>query len=128
MKKLCSFLICVCLTFLLCSCERVDINKDMSVSLMFEHGDVCVDTQLSQQEAETVLSIIDKKVLYRDNPSCSFDEKISFRIDGEIYAPACDDCCIVKECNSGKYFNISRGDRDIIEDIFSAYGSYFPCV
>lgn len=114
--------------FLLCSCDTVSLDEESIVKLVFHHNDTNVETQLSIQESEIIIDIIDGKRLYQDNPSCGFSEDISLVIDGKIYSPACDDCCIIKDCSSGKYFSISRDQRETIEEIFESYGGYFPCV
>lgn len=128
MKKLFLYLVCVCLVLSLCSCGIVTVDEYVTVKLVYRYDYVDVETQLTQQESEKICDIFNGKVLLSDNPSCGFDENISLIINNKVYSPACDDCCIVKDCSSGKYFNISRSERDTIEEIFVAYGGHFPCV
>lgn len=122
------FLVIICLIFSLSSCVFVNIDKNSSVELIYLYDDVDVDTQLSKEESKEIIEIFSGKVLLPDNPSCGFDENVSLRINEKIYSPACDDCCIVKDWSSGKYFSISRSQRDTIEEIFSTHGGHFPCI
>ena len=128
MKKLISFILCACMIFLLCSCSKVSMDENAPVYLVYNYDDVSVNTKLTEDQAQQVLSFLDKKMLFSDNPSCGFNEDISFQIDGKIYAPACDNCGIIKDCSSGKYINITQTERDTVEEIFLAYGGHFPCV
>ena len=128
MKRMILFVLCFCLSLLLCSCTKVSVKENAPVYLVYNYNDVSVNTQLSEDQAQKILHILDKKRLFSDDPSCGFNEEISFKIEGKTYAPACDDCGLIKECSSGKYMNISKTERDIVEEIFLAYGGHFPCV
>lgn len=128
MKKLILCFISICLAVSLCACSKVSVDSTQTVELVFRYGSSSVETQLSEQDSSYIFEILDGKELYSDSPSCGFDENVSFVINGKRYCPACDKCCTVKDCSSGMYFEISRSERNTIEDIFSKYGGYFPCV
>lgn len=112
----------------LCSCGKISVDKNQSVELVYKYAGASVDTQLTDEESEQIISIIDGKELYFDNPSCGFDENVSLRVNGKTYCPACDTCCTVKDCSSGQFFTISQAERDIIEEIFESHGGHFPCI
>ena len=128
MKKtlllICSLLILVLLT----SCSRVFVSSDALAELTFKYGDISVSATLTKEESEQLSNIVNGKTLYAGNPSCSFDVNISFQIRDRVFCPACDSCGKVKDCKTGKYFNISEAERETIESIFEKYGGSFPCV
>ena len=126
MKKV-LFLCFLALCIVLSGCSHVTVKQNASASLRFHYGDASVDTQLFEEEAAQLCDIVNGKALYRDNPACGFDESISFQIDGKVFCPARDSCCIVQEHDSGKYMNISQPERDALERIFENHGGFFPC-
>lgn len=128
MKKMILSFIILALVFILCSCGFVRIDNDLSVQLVYKYVDTDIEVELTTKEAKEIIKILNNKALVRDNPSCGFDENIAFVINGNAYSPARDDCCIIKDCESGKYISITQEERDYIEKVFSNYGGHFPCV
>ena len=128
MKKVLTLCLIGALLLGLCACASVSVRQDAAVSLRFHYMDVSVDVQLSETEAAQLRGIVDGKALYFDNPSCGFSEDASFAIGGRVFCPACDTCCIIRDCTSGKYLSISQAERDLLDQIFAAYGGFFPCV
>ncbi len=113
---------------LLASCSRVSVSSDVLAELTFKYGDISVSATLTKEESEQLSNIVNGKALYAGDPSCSFDVNISFRVGDRVFCPACDSCGKVKDCKTGKYFNISEAERETIEGIFEKYGGHFPCV
>ena len=70
--------------------------------------------------------------LYVDNPSCGFSNNISITFFNEkeeiTICPALDGCntMLVKEVN--KYFKISEGERESLDNVLELYGIEFPAV
>ena len=126
MKKV-LFLCFLALCIVLSGCSHVKVKQNASASLRFHYGDASVDTKLSGEEATQLCDIVNGKALHRDDPSCGFDESISFQIDGKTFCPVRDDCCIVQDRDSGKYISISQAERDLLERIFENHGGFFPC-
>ena len=121
---ICAFLILV----LFASCSRVSVSSDALAELTYKYGDVSVSEALTKEESEQLSNIVNGKTLYAGDPSCSFDVNISFQLGDRVFCPACDSCGKVKDCKTGKYFNISDAERETIEEIFEKYGGHFPCV
>ena len=121
-------LLTAALTFGLLGCAKVSIKNDVSATLKFIYGDKNVTEALTEVESEQIKAIFNGKVLYSDSPSCSFSENISIVLGDQVFAIACDDCNIVKDCQSEKFFNVSEAEKEIIIDIFKNHGGYFPCV
>jgi len=94
--------------------------------LTYIYSDKNIDISLSAEESETIKNMFNGKKTYSDNPSCGFTEDVSIRFDNLIFCIACDQCPIVKL--EGKYFKISKADREVINLIFEKYGGSFPCV
>ena len=127
MKKilsLCSLMICA--VILLSSCSKVEISGD-TATLYYIYGDKSIQQVLTDDETDIIIGIFDGKELYSDTPSCSFNESVSILIGGTFYQIATDDCGIIKESKSSKYFDISTKERLAIEMIFASYGGTFPC-
>ena len=59
--------------------------------------------QLSEQESETILDILNGKERFFDNPFCGFDENRSLCVNEKTYCPACDTRCTAKGRSSGRY-------------------------
>ena len=127
-KKIIAFALAALLLLILCACGHVTVTEGASAQLRFCYLDETIDVRLSKEEAAQLRSIVNGKTLYSDNPSCGFSEDVSFEIDGIVFCPACDTCCIVTESSSGKFFDVSQAERDVIEMIFEAHGGFFPCV
>lgn len=99
---------------------------DTNARLIYIYSDKNIDINLSAEESETIKNMFNGKKIYSDNPSCGFTEDVSIRFDNLIFCIACDQCPIVKL--EGKYFKISKADREVINLIFEKYGGSFPCV
>lgn len=128
MKKVLIICLIGALLLGLCACTRVTVPQDAAVTLRFHYMDVSVDVQLPEAEAAQLRDMVAGKALSFDTPSCGFDRDASFAIDGRVFCPACDTCCIIRDCTSGKYLNVSQAERDLLDRIFEAYGGFFPCV
>lgn len=128
MKRFTLCLVVFAIAVMLCACHRVHVNEAETVTLVFCNGETAVETQLSEAESKQISEIFNGKTLYQDHPSCGFDRNVSLRVDGTIFCPALDGCCIVKDESSGMYFKITQAERDLIDSIFFAHGGQFPCI
>ena len=128
MKKLLSILLVATLIFSLTGCTKISVTDKSPAILTFKHGDKNITEALNKEETEEIKSIFDRKALYSDSPSCAFSEGVSIAFGDQVFAIACDDCNIVKDCASGKFFSVSEAEKAIIIDIFESHGGYFPCV
>ena len=128
MKRLFALILIVAVVAALCGCSRVRISEDRPVTLVFRCGDTSVEEPLTDAEAAQVIEIFEGKALSFDNPSCGFTADVSLRVGGHIFCPACDQCRIVMDLTSLRYFSLTQAERDVIESIFAAHGGYFPCI
>ena len=116
MKKL----ICVLLLLVLFLCGCSSVSAD-GAELVYNEGQVQINTVLTDEEAEAVAAAFDNKLLYSDNPSCGFSADYSITCGGREFWIAGDGCTIVKDCESGKFFTISDADRSMIDGLVEKY-------
>lgn len=132
MSRLLKITICIFLTaslsLALLSCAKVSVKHDVSATLNFVCGDKNITEALTEEESEQIKAIFNGKALYSDSPSCAFSENVSIALGDRVFAIACDDCNIVKDCTSGKFFSVSESEKEIIIGVFKNHGGYFPCV
>ena len=115
--------------------ERVDSSALKGGTVRFKYetkdGEIKdISDKLTSEEEETILSILNKKTLGRDNPSCGFDDDISIRFnnDEEIFSIACDNCGIIYWKNKDKYLSLTDSENETIRNILRKHGFIFPCV
>ena len=110
-----------------------DMKKVTGGKAVFIYEEKNVDTNLSNEHLEVIKEIFDKKILYRDNPSCSFDENIAVKLyfsDNRIYTFcfARDTCNGIYWKEKNKYFDVSESEQKQLHAILETYGFRFPCV
>ncbi len=121
MKMMSVLLLFVATVTILVSCSQVDI-KGTSVNLKYTSSDETqYDIHLDDEEAAKIKEIFDGKKIYKDAPSCSFNDLCGFNIGGEMYAIALDGCGVVKHCPTGKYFYLSEQENEYLHSLFEAY-------
>ena len=115
--------------------ERVDSSALKGGTVRFKYetkdGEIKdISDKLTSEEEETILNILNKKTLGRDNPSCGFDDDISIRFnnDEEIFSIACDNCGIIYWKNKDKYLSLTDSENETIRNILRKHGFIFPCV
>lgn len=106
--------------------EIINIADSNEAEIVYVYGDKNITEELSKDDLIIIKDIINGKQLYKDEPSCGFDENISLRFDKNIFSVACDGCPIIKYNN--KYFNVSDLQIEEIHNIMKKYGAKFPCV
>ena len=110
-----------------------DMKKVTGGKAVFIYEEKNVDTPLSEEHLEVIKEIFDKKILYRDNPSCGFDENIAVKLcfsDNRIYTFcfARDTCNGIYWKEKNKYFDVSESEQKQLHAILETYGFRFPCV
>lgn len=96
--------------------------------ITYSYGELQFTQPLTEREAREAKEILNGKLEFPDNPSCGFSENCAIVMDGIPFALACDGCEVVKNCDTGKYINLSPGEREILESMFTQRGGVFPCV
>ena len=121
MKRILSILLISVLILLLCSCSSVSSGEDVTLTYITDSQNIQVT--LTDDEAQTVISILDGNLYDFTGgiPSCGFSENRALTIDGRTYAIAGDTCNYVKDCGNSKYFTVSDDDMTYIHNLFLKY-------
>ena len=89
--------------------------------------DVSFDSELSQEEANIVLSVLNGKHRNLDmavtEAACGFGREQSFIINGITYCLAQDDCGVIWEEGTSNYYCISNQELEQLKEIFKARGA-----
>ena len=124
MKKTVFTIVIVTIMIMLCGCARTKIDKNSDVKLTFIYEDQNLNATLDDSDAKKIISILDGN-RYTGATACYFDENISFNIDDEIFAVACDGCRVIKDISNQKYFWVSDSDMKYIRSVFEKHGGHF---
>ena len=131
MKRYSILLLILALTLCISGCAKTNIDPQAEVTLHFVYGDKDIHAVLQQDEAESILAILDGNPYdpaFAGVPSCGFHENISLQVGEQVFAIACDSCSYIQDTGNQKYFSISDEDMEYIRNLFSHYGGHFPCV
>ena len=129
MKRI--FAILILLVLLLSACGTTSVNQNETVTLTFLYCGQNIQVELKPEESKKVIDILDGNTydpVFAGTPSCGFDENISLKVGGQVFAIACDTCNYVQAVNEARYFSISKTDMEYIHALFAHYGGYFPCI
>lgn len=109
--------------------NRTNISEIDNGMAVFQYGDVNISKKISNEDLNAIKNIFDDKKLYKDSPSCGFNENISVVLDEtQVFCIACDKCPIIYYKNEGLYFKLSEQENELVRNILIQYGFYFPCV
>ena len=111
---------------------RVDGNFATVVSIKYTYHDDDIDAIVtSEDDIEDIKKIL-KGTKYKDSPACGFSTDISITLSNDkesiTFCPACDGCPMVRIDSSDYYIQISREQRNKLNEILKRYGMEFPCV
>lgn len=112
------------------SSTRVDSSNLKDGTVVFKYAEYDINEELTSEEEQIILDILDNKRLVKDNPSCGFDDDVSIRFNNgeEIFSIACDECGIIYWKNKDKYFGLTDSENETIRNILKEHGFVFPCV
>lgn len=119
---------------MLAGCSRVSIGDGAEGKVVYYYDAAGVEfsEELTEEELETVISILDGKERKSTSvwgvPSCGFSPEIGFIIDGTTYMMARDTCETLMIYGSMDYIDVSAQEQDMLEAIFTSRGGEFPCI
>lgn len=123
-------LLCISLIFIMlfamCGCAKTSIKNYEKVELTFISDKENIDVTLSDSEATKIIDILDRNRYEQYVTACPFSEDVSIKVDGEIYAVACDDCSVIMHMSKGKCFSITEQEMEYIRALFESHGCVFP--
>jgi hypothetical protein len=129
MRRFIALLLALLSILSLTGCHRVKITASEG-SVQFCKGSTQIrNDPLTPEEVASVKEVLHGKREYTAvaAPNCGFSRTISITIGDTTYALATDKCPAVKNMETGKYIDITNAERNILEEIFTSRGGYFPC-
>lgn len=119
----------VILAFIMIGYPKTDLSNVYEAEIIFKYQEKDIIEKISREDLTSIKNILDKKELYRDNPSCGFDENISIKLDNDaLLLIARDGCPIIYYKNEDKYFTLSETEKEKLHEILIQYGMEFPCI
>ena len=101
-----------------------------AVRVCYDRDDGSFDLELSQEEANVVLSVLNGKQRDLDmtvtGAGCGFGRELSFIIDGCTYCLAQDACDAIWEEGTNNYYVLSTQEMNQLREIFNAHGGRLP--
>ena len=128
MKKAACILLSLLLLIGCIGCAAVISHPSgTAVRICYDRENVSFDLELSQEEANFVLSVLNGKQRDLDmtvtGAGCGFGREQSFIIDGSTYCLGQDDCGVIWEDGTNNYYVISQQELEQLQEIFKEYGA-----
>ena len=128
MKKAVCFLLFVLLLIGCIGCAAVISHPSgTAVRICYDRENVSFDLELSQEDANFVVSVLNGKRRDLDmtvtGAGCGFGREQSFIIDGSTYCLGQDDCGVIWEDGTNNYYVISQQELEQLQEIFKEYGA-----
>lgn len=122
------FLLCVFLLVGCIGCSAViSHSSGATVQICYDREDVSFDLELSNEEADVVLSILNGKMRDLDmtvtGAGCGFGPEQSFVINGSVYCLGQDDCGVIWKEGTKNYYVVSQQELEQLQQIFKAHGA-----
>ena len=109
--------------------DKVNLDLVKKAEVYFQYGNTDTINQLSNNEMESVKTILNGKKLYKDNLSCGFSEAVSIKFDDEhTFCIARDTCPIIYWKEKNRYIRLMENEKTQLYNILEPYGFIFPCV
>ena len=128
MKKAACILLSILLLMGCTGCAAVISHPSgTAVRICYDREDVSFDLELSQEEANVVLSALNGKRRDLDmtvtGAGCGFGREQSFAIDGRTYCLAQDACDVIWEEGTDNYYVVSNQEMKQLKELFKAHGA-----
>ena len=128
MKKVLCILLSILLLMGCMGCAAVISHPSgTAVWICYDRENVSFDLELSQEEANVVLSVLNGKRRDLDmtvtGAGCGFGREQSFIIDGSTYCLAQDTCGIIWEEGTDNYYVVSQQELEQLQEIFKEHGA-----
>ncbi len=127
MKKVLCVLLVILLLIGCVGCAAVISHPSgTAVQICFNRENVSFDLELSQEEANIVLSVLNGKQHDLDmtvtGAGCGFGREQSFIIGNSVYCLAQDSCDVIWEEGTNNYYVLSSEETKQLRKIFRTHG------
>ena len=128
MKKVACIMLSILLLMGCTGCTAVISHPlGTAVRICYDRENVSFDLELSQEESNVVLSVLNGKRRDLDmtvtGAGCGFGREQSFVINGSTYCVGRDDCGVIWEEGTDNYYVVSNQEMKQLKEIFKAYGA-----
>ena len=128
MKKVSCILLSILLLMGCTGCAAVISHpSETAVRICYDRENVSFDLELSQEEANVVLSVLNGKRRDLDmtvtGAGCGFGREQSFIINGSTYCLGQDDCGVIWEEGTDHYYVVSNQEMKQLKEIFKVHGA-----
>ena len=128
MKKVLCILLSILLLMGCMGCAAVISHPSGTAGrICYDRENVSFDLELSQEEANVVLSVLNGKQRDLDmtvtGAGCGFGREQSFVIHGSTYCLGQDDCGVIWEEGTDNYYVVSNQEMKQLKEIFKAHGA-----
>ena len=97
-----------------------------AVRICYDRENVSFDLELSREEANVVLSVLNGKKRDLDKTvtgaGCGFGREQSFIIGNSVYCLAQDSCDVIWEEGTNHYYALTSEETEQLREIFRAHG------
>ena len=127
MKKVLCILLSILLLMGCIGCAAVISHPEGTpVQIVFDRENVSFDLELSREEANVVLSVLNGKKRDLDKTvtraGCGFGREQSFIIGNSVYCLAQDSCDVIWEEGTNHYYVLTSEETEQLREIFRAHG------
>lgn len=128
MKKVSCIMLVILLLIGCTGCASVISHPlGTAVQICYDRENVSFDLELSQEDANVVLSVLNGKrcdlEMTVTGAGCGFGREQSFIIDGSTYCLAQDTCDVIWEDGTNNYYVLSTQEMNQLREIFKAHGA-----
>ena len=128
MKKVSCILLVIFLLIGCTGCAAVISHpKEAAVRICYDRENVSFDLELSQEEANFVVSVLNGKRRDLDmtvtGAGCGFGREQSFVINGSTYCLGQDDCGVIWKEGTENYYVVSQQELEQLQEIFKKHGA-----
>lgn len=128
MKKAVCLMLSILLLMGCAGCAAVISQpSETAVRICYDREDISFDLELSQEEANVVLSVLNGKKRDLDmtatGAGCGFGREQAFIINDRVYCIAQDDCNVLWEEGTKNYYIVSNQEMEQLKEVFKAHGA-----
>ena len=128
MKKAVCILLSILLLMGCTGCAAVISHPSgTAVQICYDRENVSFALELSQEEADVVLSVLNRKRRDLDltvtGAGCGFGREQSFIIDSSTYCLAQDGCDVIWKEGTNNYYILSNQEMSQLRELFKTHGA-----